>query len=174
MREQLFFGWFFENGSGSTSSTLGFLFSTAQLFPNCFCSHILGKLFEFFLGPVTTYLISGAAISNKSAPILFAAETIYFLLKRVQVSQEFVPELQNLFHVVFRMSFKNREISWILSNPFVWSLNQKGSFEIFRNKKITRMTLTDKNDFFHVYYLLVLSWYYGKSFSTVFSTVYLF
>ena len=34
-----------------------------------------------FLRPLTTCPTSGAAISSKSAPILFAAGTIYFLIK---------------------------------------------------------------------------------------------
>ena len=74
LREQLAFDFTFSRNR-STNSTLMFLCSTSQLFSNSFCSNIFCKCFEFFL---STNNFSEAATSNKSAPILFAAGTLYF------------------------------------------------------------------------------------------------
>ena len=52
--------------------------------PNCFQTVFVPTSFAnvmSFFRPLTTSPISGAAISNKSAPILFAAGTICFLIK---------------------------------------------------------------------------------------------
>ena len=56
--------------------------------PNCFRTVFVPTSFANVLGflrPLTTSPISGAAISDKSAPILFAAGTIYFLIKGIAV-----------------------------------------------------------------------------------------
>ena len=56
--------------------------------PNCFRIVFIPTSFAnvlSFLRPLTTSPISGAAISNKPAPILFAAGTIYFLIKGIEV-----------------------------------------------------------------------------------------
>ena len=56
--------------------------------PNCFLTVFVPTSFAnvlSFLRPLTTSPISGAAISNKSAPILFAARTTYFLIKGIAV-----------------------------------------------------------------------------------------
>ena len=56
--------------------------------PNCFRTVFVPTSFAnvlSFLRPLTTSPISGAAISNKSAPVLFAVETIFFLIKGIAV-----------------------------------------------------------------------------------------
>ena len=54
--------------------------------PNCFWTVFVQfcKCFEYFC-LLTVSLISEAASSNKSAPILFATWTFYFLIKRILV-----------------------------------------------------------------------------------------
>ena len=62
---------------GSSCSTLGFLFPH----PNCFRTVFVPTSFTnvlSFLRPLTISPISGAAFSNKSAPILFAAGIYVF------------------------------------------------------------------------------------------------
>ena len=57
---------------------------------NCFRTVFVPTSFASVLSfyrPLTTFPISGAAISNKSAPILFAAGTIHFLIRGIAVLQ---------------------------------------------------------------------------------------
>ena len=56
--------------------------------PNCFRTVFVPTSFAnvlSFLRPLTTFSISGAAISNKHTPILFAAGTIKHLIKGIAV-----------------------------------------------------------------------------------------
>ena len=70
---------------------LDFCFPTHNCFRTVFVTTPFADVLKI-LRPLTTSPFSGAAISNKFAPILFAAGTIYFSM---QFSQELVPELQN-------------------------------------------------------------------------------
>ena len=53
--------------------------------PNCFRTVIVPTSFASVLSFCRLFPISGAAISNKFAPILFAAGTIHFLTKGTAV-----------------------------------------------------------------------------------------
>ena len=63
---------------------LHFFFPPPSCFRTVFVPTSFANVLSFFR-PLTTSPISGAAISNKSAPILFAAGTIYFLMKGIAV-----------------------------------------------------------------------------------------
>ena len=99
--------------------------------PNCFRTVFVPTSFANvlkFLRPLTTSQISGAASSNKSAPILFASWTICFLKKGMAVLQRVyarAPQLlprclvylekkkgknQLYFQQPFRMKFKSKVI----------------------------------------------------------------
>ena len=74
------------------------------------------QCFEFFLRQLTISPISGAAISNKSDPILFAAGIIYSLTKGIAVLPRVCSGDSKFFHVVLhvlekqvnRMKFKSK------------------------------------------------------------------
>ena len=83
----MFFEQFFLRiGSASTSSTLVFMFSTTLLF-ELFVSTIFVNILGFCR--LTTTLISGAAVSNKSASVFCAAGGVHFLLKGISVLARF-------------------------------------------------------------------------------------
>ena len=63
---------------------LDFMFKPPNCFRTVFVSTSFANVLSFFR-PLTTSPISGAAISNKPAPILFAAGNIYFFLKGIAV-----------------------------------------------------------------------------------------
>ena len=84
VRATVFRSTFSRNGSGSTNLTLEFLFPYPNGFQTVFVSTYFANVLSF-LRPLATSPISGAAISNKSAPILFAAGTSYFLIMGIAV-----------------------------------------------------------------------------------------
>ena len=119
------------------------------LFPNCLSSHIFCKCFEF-CRPLTTSPISGAAISNKSSPILLAAGTMFFSKRGFQFYQRFKQKLQILFHVALHVLEKMRN-----------QLNYEQPFRMkFKSKRIIQNLAEQENnsgsEFFLMYYLLVL------------------
>ena len=103
LRERLFFDLLFrEMYLVLAVLRLDFFFPPPNCFPTAFVPTSFANVLSF-LRPLTTSPISGAAISNKSATILFAAGTIYFLIKGKRFCQEFAQELQNLFHAVLHV-----------------------------------------------------------------------
>ena len=129
------------NGSGSSSSTLGFFHLLN--FANCFCSDNFCKFFEF-LCPLTASPSSGATISNKSALILFVQLGLCFYFKKGdRTSPMSFCISTKTSSTLSCMSSKNGEISWTLSNHFVWSISQKWLHEILRNRRTTHVKLTD-------------------------------
>ena len=68
--------------------------------PNCFRTVFVPRSFANvlkFICPLTTSPISGAAISNNSATILFTAGTMYFLIKRIAVLPRVCARAQKFF-----------------------------------------------------------------------------
>ena len=85
LRERLFFDLLFrEMDLVLIVLRLDFFFPPPNYFRTVFVPTSFANVFSF-LSPLTISSISGAAISNKSAPILFAAGTIFFLIKGIAV-----------------------------------------------------------------------------------------
>ena len=107
LREGLILNYFFEKWLFLFYAWISF-FHSSNCFRTVFVPISFANVLSFFC-PLTTSPNSGAATSNKTAPILFAAwDYIYFYKGKLQFSQDFVQE-----HVT-----KNRKISWTLSNSF--------------------------------------------------------
>ena len=101
---------FLRNGSGSTSSMFVFLFSTSQLFPNCFCSHIFCICFEFF---TFTNNFPNLWSSNfkQICPNSFRSWDYIFFKKGDCSSPKILCKNSKTFFRLSCMSSKNREIS---------------------------------------------------------------
>ena len=139
LRERLFFDLLFrEMDLVLAVLRLDFLFSTSQLFPNCFCSQIYCKCFEFFTSTNNFPNLWSSNFKQICLNSFRSWDYIFFCLCKSSKTSS----------TMSCISSKNREISWILSNHFAWSLNQKWLFEILRNKRTTRVIPTDKKGIF--------------------------
>ena len=83
LRDRLFFDLLFREMVLPVLS-LDFIFPPPIFFQTVFVPNFFANVLSF-LRPPTTSPISGSAISNKSAPILFAAGTFFFLIEGIAV-----------------------------------------------------------------------------------------